>query len=284
MICRQINDRSYAVSFRATSHPCSQGSILLDLNMADFHPLRSSKDAGSSSWQLMDRAAVERAKEAPSAALPSMNHSSLQDFHHVYEPSDDTFLLIDGIQEDVEKNRSIYLEKFKRILEIGCGSGIPIVFLAKLLPTATPIATDINPFALEFAQRTAAENGVNHMETIQDDLASSLVLEFSRKMDVIIFNPPYVPTPDDEVSGNGIEASWAGGERGRRVIDRVIPQIAELLSPHGVCYMITVDDNEPEELSAVFDKLGMLMRPLVRRRAHNEYLSVQKITRKPMDP
>ena len=122
------------------------------------------------------------------------------------------------------------------------------------------------------------------METIQDDLASSLVLEFSRKMDVIIFNPPYVPTPDDEVSGNGIEASWAGGERGRRVIDRAIPQIAELLSPHGVCYMITVDDNEPEELSAVFDKLGMLMRPLVRRRAHNEYLSVQKITRKPMDP
>jgi release factor glutamine methyltransferase len=228
--------------------------------------------------------AVKRAKESPSAEMPSMNHCSIQDFNKVYEPSDDTFLLIDGIQEDVEKNRAIYQLKFKRILEIGCGSGIPIVFLAKLLPTVTPMATDINPFALEFARRTATENGVNRLETIQCDLASSLLVEFSRKMDVIIFNPPYVPTPDDELSGNGIEASWAGGERGRRVIDRAIPQIAELLSPHGVCYMITVDDNEPEELSRVCDQLGMLMRPLARRRARNEYLSVQKITRIPTEP
>jgi release factor glutamine methyltransferase len=252
--------------------------------MVDFHPLRSLKDAGSSSWQLLDKEAEKRAKEAPSAEMPSLNHASIQDFNQVYEPSDDTFLLIDGIQDDVERNRLVYNQKFKAILEIGCGSGVPIVYLAKLLPNAMPTATDINPFALEFARRTAIENGINHIETIQCDLASELLSEFRGRMDVIIFNPPYVPTPDDEISGNGIEVSWAGGERGRRVIDRAIPQIAELLSPHGVCYMITVDDNEPEELSGEFDRLGMQLRPLVRRRACNEYLRVQKITRKATNP
>jgi release factor glutamine methyltransferase len=99
-------------------------------------------------------------------------------------------------------------------------------------------------------------------------------------MDVIIFNPPYVPTPDEEVSGNDIEASWAGGVNGRRVIDRALPQIAQLLSrPRGVCYMITVDDNKPEELASILkSKYGLTMTPLVRRRACNEFLTVQKIT------
>ena len=70
------------------------------------------------------------------------------------------------------------------------------------------------------------------------------------KVDVILFNPPYVPTPDDEVGGNGIEASWAGGKDGRVVLDKALPQIARLLSwPNGAAYIITVDDNMPEELA-----------------------------------
>jgi release factor glutamine methyltransferase len=98
-------------------------------------------------------------------------------------------------------------------------------------------------------------------------------------VDVLLFNPPYVPTPDEEVGGTGIEASWAGGRNGRVVVDRAIPQMAQLLrKPNGVAFMITVDDNLPEDLQAQFFKVGLRMKPWVRRRARNESLTVQKLT------
>jgi len=103
--------------------------------------------------------------------------------------------------------------------------------------------------------------------------------------------------------GQGIEISYAGGINGRQVIDRAIPQIAKLLTPKkkqnnihnnvhddasgrngatttgGVCYMITVDDNNPSEIATLLQNdYGLCMLPLIRRRARNEYLSVQKIS------
>ena len=254
-------------------------SLRAQTTMTDFHPLRSINDVASSEWQALNKAAENRAQQTTLATVPSLAHASMKDFDNVYEPSDDTYLLIDGIQDDVSSNRAAYEERFKTALEIGCGSAVPIVHLAKLLPNVLPMATDINPTALEFAKRTAVANGVANLHTIQCDLATDLLSDYQHRIDVLIFNPPYVPTPDDEVTGNGIEASWAGGEKGRRVIDRAIPQIAQLLSiPHGVCYMITVDDNEPEELARIFATFQMHMEPFVRRRARNEYLTVQKIT------
>ncbi|CAJ1896069.1 unnamed protein product [Cylindrotheca closterium] len=247
--------------------------------MTDFHPLRSANDRGSKNWEQLNKIAEKRAKEASPATMPSLDHATMSDYGQVYEPSDDTYLLIDGIQSDLTENQSI-AKSARTILELGSGNGVPITFCSKLVPSALAIATDINPNALAFTKKTAMENNVTKLETIQCDLATPLLESCKQRIDIIIFNPPYVPTPDEEVSGNGIEVSWAGGERGRLVVDRAIPQIAHLLSENGVCYMITVDDNEPEEISKMFDALGIKMFPLVRRRAYNEYLSVQKLVRK----
>jgi len=70
-------------------------------------------------------------------------------------------------------------------------------------------------------------------------------------VDVLIFNPPYVPTPSEEVRGRGIEAAWAGGRHGREVIDRFLPQIPKLLSPSGICYLLLVQDNKPMEIQTI---------------------------------
>lgn len=60
-----------------------------------------------------------------------------------------------------------------------------------------------------------------------------------------MFNPPYVPTPDEEVERGGIAAAWAGGERGRRVTDRLLPLAPALLSPRGEMFMVAVHENDP---------------------------------------
>ena len=206
------------------------------------------------------------------------------------------YLLLDGLLSESQSGIFDTLTS-PAILEIGCGSGAASVFLATQFKTseenknggtkqpAEPIvyATDINPFALQTTKATAKANSSARspiiLEAIQCDLLSAISSRLEASIDILIFNPPYVPTPDSEVAGNGIEASWAGGKKGRRVIDRAIPQIAKVLSrPNGVAYMITVDDNEPEQLAKVFASMGLEMTPLVRRRAHNEFLSVQKIT------
>jgi len=43
-----------------------------------------------------------------------------------------------------------------------------------------------------------------------------------------VFNPPYVPTPEEEVSRAGIAQAWAGGMHGRVVIDKVLPLVKPL--------------------------------------------------------
>ena len=113
-------------------------------------------------------------------------------------------------------------------------------------------------------------------------LASPLLNKLNGKVDVLIFNPPYVPTPDDEVGSSGIEASWAGGKDGRVVLNRALPQIARLLSkPHGAAYVITVDDNLPEDIADKMKVHGIQVKPFVRRKARNEYLSVQRFKHYP---
>eukprot|EP01133_Synstelium_polycarpum_P005755 gene5755-6662_t len=153
---------------------------------------------------------------------PLMDHLSSKDFQDVYEPAQDSYLFVDALHSDMEYIRSI---EPRLVIEIGCGSGFVITYMARTLGGGDCyfMATDINPLAAHVTQRTSLHNNVSI-----DIVNTSFLRGLDRvlgNVDVLLFNPPYVPTPTEEIAQGGIAASWAGGIDGREVIDLLLPQI-----------------------------------------------------------
>lgn len=172
-------------------------------------------------------------------------------------------------------------------LEVGSGSGCISTFLATLLQPhpAALLATDINPYANAATTSTAAANAVS-VEAVRTSLAGGLRL--AGLVDVLLFNPPYVPTEHVVSEACGLEASaercleaaWAGGPDGRYWIDQLLPQVHRLLSPGGVFYMVAVQENRPAELMAeALARWGLRSDVVMHRRARNEHLFVLRFYR-----
>ncbi|CAK9315669.1 unnamed protein product [Citrullus colocynthis] len=160
-------------------------------------------------------------------------------------------------------------------LEVGCGSGYVITSLALMLGKEASgthyIATDINPHAIRVTQETLEAHGV-HAELVSTDIASGLEKRLAGSVDVLVVNPPYVPTPEDEVGRGGIAAAWAGGENGRSVINRILPVADVLLSDKGWLYMVTLTANNPSQICLQMREKGYASRIVVQRSTEEESL------------
>ncbi|XP_076457149.1 methyltransferase HEMK2-like isoform X2 [Babylonia areolata] len=209
-------------------------------------------------------------------STPDLSHLTSADFEHVYEPAEDSFLMLDALEEEYD-----VLKKLEPAVcvEVGCGSGVGITFLASMLgPHACYLCSDVNPIAAQVARRTGEHNGVI-VHPVLCDLCSAMEDRLKGQVDVLLFNPPYVVTPSSEVSSGGIEASWAGGAKGREVTDRFLPTVSRLLSPAGIFYLIVIKENVVEEIEAALKKDGFHMTVVMSRKAGREHLSVLKFSR-----
>jgi release factor glutamine methyltransferase len=77
-----------------------------------------------------------------------------------------------------------------QIADVGTGSGCLAVSLARELPHATIVATDISPEALAVARQNAVRHGVADRIHFT---ATSLMVGVSGPLDLIVANPPYIP-------------------------------------------------------------------------------------------
>lgn len=188
----------------------------------------------------------------PAAVMPDLTHLSPADFEAVYEPQEDTWLLCDALLAEAP---ALVARAPALAVEIGPGSGAVSCYVVQLLAARARfrpavLACDINLHACAATAATAAANGVaRRVDVVACDLVSSTGGRLHGAVDLLLFNPPYVPTPDDDVwrggGGSGdLSAAWAGGADGRVVIDRVLPLLPLLLSrPRGVAYMVVVEEN-----------------------------------------
>ncbi|MED6172877.1 hypothetical protein PIB30_054009 [Stylosanthes scabra] len=140
------------------------------------------------------------------------------------------------------------------------------------------IATDVNPNAVKVSCEALVAHGVS-AELILTDIASGLENRLAGLVDVIVVNPPYVPTPEEEVGAEGVVSSWAGGENGRSVIDRILPVVDHLLSEKGLLYMVTSTANNPSEICLQMKKKGYSSKIIIQRSTEEESLHIIKFWR-----
>lgn len=108
------------------------------------------------------------------------------------------------------------------------GSGYLSAFVAKILEQTARdvlyICTDRNVLAAKATETTGRLNNII-LNPLQTDFCAGLVNRLKHSVDLMIFNPPYVVTPSDEIqSSDPIFWSWAGGVDGREVLDRFLDQ------------------------------------------------------------
>jgi release factor glutamine methyltransferase len=122
-----------------------------------------------------------------------------------------------------------------RIFEAGVGTGCIVVSILHSVTAATAIGVDISQKALDLAARNAGRHGVaERLSLRQADLFDGV----SGKFDMIVSNPPYVPSGDassiqPEVIDFDPPEALFGGDDGLDVIRRIGAEAPRLLVPEG---------------------------------------------------
>ena len=134
-------------------------------------------------------------------------------------PRPETELLIDEVISRVpDKNTN------STFVEVGVGSGIISIMLAKTFPNASFIAIDVSPAALEVAKINIEKFGLS--DRIELRLGSLLepVLE---KIDYLVSNPPYIANAEVLESNLSYEPQNAlfGGSVGDEIIKKLLDEV-----------------------------------------------------------
>ncbi len=147
----------------------------------------------------------------------------------IYQPAEDSHLLATVAREEISTD--------ERVLEVGTGSGYVAEHIAEETG-ASVVATDLNPHAC----RAARDRGV---EALRADLVSPISDD---AVDVVLFNPPYLPTEEAEEWNDWMEVALSGGETGREVIDPFLDVVGRVLTPGGYVLLLVSSLTGVEEV------------------------------------
>ena len=144
-------------------------------------------------------------------------------------------------------------------LDLGTGSGVIAVCLARFLPLSRVTAVDISDAALRLARRNAAINGV--LESISF-LESDWLNAIDGTFDLIISNPPYVPIEGfdnlpKEVHQHEPRTALNGGRNGIEQIKTIIDQLPAHARA-GSIVLLEIGDGQGEPVVRQFEGCGFV--------------------------
>lgn len=142
-----------------------------------------------------------------------------------------------------------------RILDLCCGSGCIGITLKAELPSASVTLSDISPDALELAAENASLLGAD-VALCRSDLLEAFS---GTSFDLIISNPPYIPSADYDTLQEEVlrepRLALDGGKDGLSVYRRIVREAFPRLSPGGFLLM-ELGIGEDEAVSALLSDYG----------------------------
>ncbi|KAJ5595060.1 uncharacterized protein N7459_001268 [Penicillium hispanicum] len=237
---------------------------------------------------------------------PDTSHVS---FDTIYEPSEDSYLFLDTLSSASESkwlserfNKDAKINHAPLIVEAGTGSGVVLGFVAAQSQEIfgrrdiLTLGTDVNRNACLATRETvntaiqkeqqqhenfspadaSSELQTVHISCLTGDLCTPLR---SGSVDVLLFNPPYVPTEDlprlptaaenDPSAMQGMSRSaifdkdsyflsltYAGGADGMETTNRLLDAIPNILSSRGVAYVLLCKQNHPDDVKDRIRRIG----------------------------
>lgn len=155
-----------------------------------------------------------------------------------------------------------------RILEIGVGSVFVSAVLRANVEDIRIFATEINPHAA----RCAKANGI---EVIRTDLFRGLKPGSSKtSFDLILFNPPYLPTSEEEKVPGWLNYAFDGGASGRETLDRFLDEVRNYLKPGGKILVLISSITGLEAVKERMERLGFEVGVVRRKKVSFEELMV----------
>jgi release factor glutamine methyltransferase len=143
----------------------------------------------------------------------------------VFAPISDSWMLAGALRRERLGGASV--------LDLCTGSGL-LGVVAALEGAREVVVVDVSRRALLSARANAALNGVRVVAR-RGDLFDAVA---GRRFDVVVSNPPYVPSSRPDLPRRGLARAWQAGSRGRAFLDRICAEAPGYLNPGGSLLLV----------------------------------------------
>lgn len=170
---------------------------------------------------------------------------------NVLTPRNDSEILIEAVLSNYNN-----MQEGLKILDLGTGSGCLILSLLKMYKYASGLAVDISEKALKVARQNAENLKINNIKFLKNNWNDNI----EDKFDIIISNPPYIPTKEikelePEVNKFNPLLALDGGEDGLNCYRYLAKSLEKNLKENTKIFL-EIGKNQEKDIEKIFNENG----------------------------